>query len=133
MKKNIKNKEYTMEETVAYYILGYRRYKQNKKQNELGDILKNILEVAQENINTTNIKGIDIDISKIIDFSWILSGNDFVAYAVCIFYVLINREKIITDEKIIKEFLTELHSHHPRRTMKEAKLILENFFPNLKN
>ena len=32
MKKNIKNKEYTMEEATAYYILGYKRYLKNKEK-----------------------------------------------------------------------------------------------------
>ena len=43
---------------------------------------------------------------------------------------MINREQKITDEKIVKEFLRELHSHHPRRTMKEAELILTKMFPD---
>ena len=30
------------------------------------------------------------------------------------------------DEKIVKEFLSEIHSHHPRKIMKEAEIILDN-------
>lgn len=133
MKENIRNKDYIIEEAVAYYILGYKRYEQNEKQNGLKDILKNILEVVEENLNTTEITGVNTELLKIIDFNWLLSANDFIAYAVCIFYVLINREIQITDEKIVKEFLKELQSHHPRRTMKDAEIILENVFPELLN
>lgn len=132
MKKNIKNKRYTMEEAVAYYILGYKMYEQNSKQSGIEDILKNILEVAKRNVESTEITGVNIELLKRINFNWELSGNDFIAYAICIFYVLINREIQITDEKIVKEFLRELHSHHPRRTMKEAEIIIENIFPELK-
>ena len=39
----------------------------------------------------------------------------------------------ITDEKIVKEFLSEIHTHHPRKIMKEAEVILENLFPELLN
>ena len=46
--------------------------------------------------------------------------------------VLMNREKNITEEKIVKEFLRELHSHNPRRTIKEAELILTKLFPKIK-
>lgn len=131
MKKNIRNKEYTMEEAVAYFILGYKRCNENNQKRGLEDILKNILEIAKENIDTNEIQGVNSNLLKRINFSWTLTSDDFVSYATCIFYVLINREQKITDEKIVKEFLRELHSHHPRRTMKEAELILTKMFPNL--
>lgn len=133
MKKNIKNKNYTMKEAVSYYILGYKRYEQNTEQNGLADILKNIVQVAQENIENKENVVVSNDTLNRINFDWLLSANDLIAYAVCIFYVLINREIQITDEKIVKEFLKELHLHHPRKTMKEAEIILENCFPELKN
>ena len=133
MKKDIRNKEYLIEEAVVYYILGYKRYEQDKAQNGLGDILKDILEVAKENINATEITGLDTNLLKRIHFSLVLSADDFVAYAICIFYVLINREIQITSEKIVKEFLSEIHSHHPRKTMQETEIILTNFFLDLKN
>ena len=131
MKKNIRNKEYTMEEAVAYYILGFKKCSENNQKKGLEDILKNILEIAKENIDTNEIQGVNTNLLKRINFSWTLTSDDFVSYATCIFYVLINREQKITDEKIVKEFLRELHSHHPRRTMKEAELILTKMFPNL--
>ena len=133
MKKNIRNKEYTMEEAVAYFILGYKRCNENNQKRGLEDILKNILEIAKENIDTNEIQGVNTNLLKRINFNWSLTSDDFVSYATCIFYVLINREQKITDEKIVKEFLRELHSHHPRRTMKEAELILTKMFPDLKN
>lgn len=133
MKNNIKNKEYTMREAVSYYILGYKRYEQNIEQNGLEDILKDIAEVAQENIDNEEIVGVNSDLLDRINFDWLLSANDFIAYATCVFYVLINREIQITDEKIVKEFLKELHLHHPRKTMKEAEIILEKVFPELLN
>ena len=131
MKKNVKNKKYTKKEAVSYYILGYKRYEQNISQNGLGDILKDIVEVAQKNIENEEIVGVNIDLLNRINFDWLLSSNDFIAYAVCVFYVLINREMQITDEKIVKEFLRELHSHHPRKIMKEAKIILEKILKEL--
>ncbi len=131
MKKNIRNKEYTMEEAVAYFILGYKRCNENNQKRGLEDILKNILEIAKENIDTNEIQGVNTNLLKRINFSWSLTSDDFVSYATCIFYVLINRKQKITDEKIVKEFLRELHSHHPRRTMKEAELILTKMFPDL--
>lgn len=133
MKRNIKNKKYDIKEAVSYYILGYKRYEQNIEQNGLGDILKDIAEVAQENLDTEEITEVNPELLNRINFDWQLSSNDFIAYAVCIFYVLINREMQITDEKILKEFLKELHTHHPRRTMREAEVILESVFPELKN
>ncbi len=133
MKKDIRNKEYAIQEVVAYYILGYRKYNEESQKKGLADLLKNILETAKENIDTTEIKGVDIDWLKRINFNWILNSDDFVSYATCIFYVLLNREENITEEKIVKEFLKELHSHHPRRVIKEAELILTKLFPDLKN
>lgn len=122
-----------IQEAFAYYVLGYQRYKEDNNENDFKMILKNILEVASENINTTQITGVNTNLLNRINFSWKLSADDFVAYAVCIFYVLINREKNISDEKILKEFLSELHIHHPRRTLKEANFIIDNFLPDLKN
>ena len=133
MKKNIRNKEYTMEEAVEYYILGFKKCSENNQKKGLEDILKNILEIAKENIDTNEIQGVNTNLLKRINFNWSLTSDDFVSYATCIFYVLINREQKITDEKIVKEFLRELHSHHPRRTMKESELILTKMFPDLKN
>lgn len=133
MKKNVRNKRYAIKEAVSYYILGYKKYEQNINQNGLGDILKDIVEVVQENLNNIEIIGVNNELLKRINFSWILSADDFIAYAVCIFNVLINREIQITDEKIVKEFLSMIHLHHPRSVMKEAETILENCFPELKN
>lgn len=132
MKQDIRKKEYMIQEAFAYYVLGYQRYKKDNNENDFKQILKNILEVASDNINTTQITGVNTNLLNRINFSWMLSADDFVAYAVCIFYVLNKREKNITDEKILKEFLSELHTHHPRKILKEAEFILTNFFPDLK-
>lgn len=51
-------------------------------------ILKNILEVSDDNINTTQIVGVNTNLLNRIKFSWKLLADDFVAYATCIFYVL---------------------------------------------
>lgn len=131
MKKDIRNKEYAIQEVVAYYILGYRKYNEESQKKALADLLKNILETAKENIDTTEIKDVDINLLKRINFNWILNSDDFLSYATCIFYVLLNREENITEEKIVKEFLKELHSHHPRRVIKEAEVILTRMFPEL--
>lgn len=132
MEKDIRNKEYAIQEVVAYYILGYRNYKKESKKKSFEDLLKNILEIAKDNIDTTEIKGVDINLMKRINFNWVLNSDDLVSYATCIFYVLMNREENITEEKIVKEFLREIHSHHPRRTIKEAELILTKLFPEIK-
>lgn len=127
MKKK-KDRKYTMKEVASYYILGYKRYEQNIEQNGLIDILINIIDVSQGNISNKEIRELDIDLLHSINFDWLLSAKDFIAYAVCIFYVLMNREIQITAEKIVNEFLSEVHSHHPRKTIKEAEVILENIF-----
>lgn len=132
MNKDIRKKEYMIQEAFAYYVLGYQRYRKDNNENDCMQIIKNILEVASENINATQIIGVNTNLLRRINFSWKLSADDFVAYATCIFYVLTKREKTITDEKILKEFLSELHTHHPRRILKEANFIIDNFFPNLK-
>ncbi len=79
------------------------------------------------------MKRVNIELLERINFNWELSDNDLIAYAICIFYVLINREIQIKNGKIVKEFLRELHSHYPRRTMKEAEIIAEQIFSELKN
>lgn len=127
----MKNKKYAMKEAVNYYILGYKKYEQNINQNGLEDILRDIVEVAQENLNIEEITGVNTNLLDRINFEWLLSSNDFIAYATCIFYILMNREMQITDEKIVEEFLKEVYLHHPRRTMKEAEIILERVFPEL--
>lgn len=132
MNKSIKNKEFMIQEAFAYYVLGFQQYNKKNNDNDYIRILKNILEVASDNINTTQITGVNTNLLNRINFSWMLSADDFVAYATCIFYVLTKREQKITDEKILKEFLAELHTHHPRRILKEADFILDNFFPDLK-
>ena len=48
MKKNIRNKEYTMEEAVAYYILGFKKCSENNQKKGLEDILKNIYKGAHK-------------------------------------------------------------------------------------
>lgn len=132
MNKSIKKKEFMIQEAFAYYVLGFQQYNKKNNDNNCIQILKNILEVATENIENKTIKGVNTNLLNRINFSWKLSADDFMAYAVCVFYVLTNREKKITDEKILKEFLSELHTHHPRRILKEADFILDNFFPDLK-
>lgn len=133
MKKDIRNKEYMIQEAVAYYVLGYRKYEKSNKENDLLKILKSILEIARDNLNKTQIEGVNTELLSRINFSWTLSSDDFMAYATTIFYVLTKRENKITEEKIVKEFLAEIHSHHPRRTLKEAELILDKLILNNSN
>lgn len=133
MKKDIRNKEYMIQEAVAYYVLGYREYEKSNKENDLLQILKSILEIARDKLNKTQIEGVNTELLSRINFSWILSSDDFMAYATTIFYVLTKRENKITEEKIVKEFLAEIHSHHPRRTLKEAELILDKLILNNSN
>lgn len=130
MKNNKKNRKYTMREAVSYYILGYKRYEQKKENNGMENILRYLVEVVEENKEITVVN------SKLLDkvnFDWLISSNDFFAYAVCIFYVLINKGLQITEEKIVNEFLRELHTYHPRTIIKEAEDILEKVFPELIN
>lgn len=131
MKEDIRKKEYMIQEAFAYYVLGYQRYKKDNNENDFKQILKNILEVASDNINTTQITGVNTNLLNRINFSWMLSADDFVAYATCIFYVLTKREQKITDEKILKEFLSELHSKHHRNILKEANFILDTIMPDI--
>lgn len=130
MIKDIRKKDFLIQEALAYYILGYQKYSKENAVNDYIQILKNILEVSSNDINV--VKSINNNLLDRINFSWVLSADDFVAYAVCIFYVLTKREKKITEEKILKEFLSELHTHHPRKILKEANFIIDNFFPDLR-
>jgi hypothetical protein len=122
-----------IQEAVAYYVLGYREHEKSNKENDLLQILKSILEIARNNLNKTQIEGVNTELLSRINFSWTLSSDDFMAYATTIFYVLTKRENKITEEKIVKEFLAEIHSHHPRRTLKEAELILDKLILNNSN
>ncbi len=119
-------KEYLIKEVIAYYILGYKQYKKENEKNDFVQILKNILELVQKNASTIEIRIENAELFNKICFSWILSVDDILAYATCIFYFLTNREKEITEEKIVKEFLNQIHLHHPRRVIKEANIILDN-------
>lgn len=132
MKQNIKNRDYKIKEAVAYYIWGYQSYKKGTKEIEKDHwikILKSILELARDEEDIKKIIEENKSLLNKIQFSWELSSDDFVAYAICIFYVLTNREKEITPEKIVKEFLSEIYLHHPRKTLKEANFILTEMFP----
>lgn len=121
-----------VKEAIAYYILGYEKYhskiKEIRKKHWI-IIIKFILEMARDEIDTKEIILQNEELLNTIPFSWELTPDDFLAYATCIFYVLTNREKEITPEKIVTEFLSEIHSHHPRRTLKEANFILDELFP----
>ena len=133
MKKDIKQRDYKIKEAILYYILGYKKYKKEKAKDEKYNylsILKSILEIAKKD---TKIKDINITMLNKIPFAWTISSDEFIAYATCIFYVLTSRETVITDEKIVKEFLSEIYMHHPRKTLQEANFILDKFFPNVKN
>ena len=85
--------------------------------------------MARDEVDTKEIILQNEKLLNTIPFSWELTPDDFLAYATCIFYVLTNREKEITPEKIVTEFLSEVHLHHPRRTLKEANFILDELFP----
>ena len=55
MNKDIRKKEYMIQEAFAYYVLGYERYRKDNNENDCMQIIKNILEVASDNINATQI------------------------------------------------------------------------------
>lgn len=132
MKANIGNINMEIKEAIAYYILGYEKYyskiKEIRKKHWI-IIIKFVLEMARDEIDTKEVILQNEKLLSTIPFSWELTPDDFLAYATCIFYVLTNREKEITPEKIVTEFLSEVHSHHPRRTLKEANFILDELFP----
>ena len=134
--QKINKKNYKVKEAIAYYILGLKKYNEEIKNIEKDHwiiILKLILELTRDEVNTKNTIMENKELLDKIPFSWELTSDDLVAYATCIFYVLTNREKEITAEKIVTEFLSEIHSHHPRKTIKEANFILDEFFPDLKD
>ena len=134
--QKINKKNYKVKEAIAYYILGLKKYNEKIKDIEKDHwiiILKLILELMRDEVDTKNTIIKNKEILDKIPFSWELTSDDLVAYATCIFYVLTNREKEITAEKIVTEFLSEIHLHHPRKTIKEANFILDEFFPEMKN
>ena len=92
-------------------------------------ILRCILELKKDE---ADIKEVDNAMLSKIDFDWRISADEFLAYATCIFYVYSNRDKKMTEENIVAEFLSRLHKHHPKRVVKEADFILEKYFPDLK-
>ena len=134
--QKINKKNYKIKEAIAYYILALKKYNEKIKNIEKDHwiiILKLILELIRDEVDTKNTIIKNEEILDKIPFSWELTADDLFAYATCIFYVLTNREKEITPEKIVIEFLSEVHLHHPRKTMKEANFILDEFFPDLKD
>ncbi len=133
--QKLNKKNYKIKEAIAYYILGLKKYNEQIKEIKKDHwiiILKYVLEHTRDEVDTRNTIIKNKEILDKIPFSWELTSDDLVAYATCIFYVLTNREKEITPEKIVTEFLSEIHSHHPRKTMKEANFILDEFFPEIK-
>ena len=137
MKKNIKKSEFSINEAVAYYIVGYEKAKKEIKGKDNKNwviILKHIIESVRDYELKDIQKEIvqNKDLLKTIKFKWILSPDDFVSYATCIFYVLTNREEQITNKIIVTEFISEMYMHHPRKTLKEANFILEQVFPEEK-
>lgn len=95
-------------------------------------MLHDIIETTQNIESKQAIQGVKKNLLERIHFSWVLTTDDMVAYATCIFYVLTKREKEINEEKIVKEFLKEIHSHHPRRTLQEANVIIDMAFNDKK-
>ena len=131
----MEDRYYSMQELVALCILGYKKYQSNNKKNDkqqLKNIIKNVLELAEKKIEIEDITSFNTDLLKAIKFKWQMTADEVLAYSTCVFYVLTKRDEEITEENIVKEFLSELYSHHPKRTRIEADIILENFFPDLK-
>lgn len=58
-----------IQEAFAYYVLGYQRYREDNNENDFKVILKNILEAASENINTTQVTGVNTNLLNRINFS----------------------------------------------------------------
>ena len=133
MKNDIRKKDFDIKEEVAYYILGYEKYIQTNDNNndEFIQIIKCILEVAKDDMDSQKTKDINNKYLNRINFSWKMSADEFIAYAICIFYVLTQRAERITDERVVKQFLSEIHLHSPRRILKEADFIINSLFPDL--
>lgn len=129
-----KKSEFTINEAVAYYIVGFQNAEREIKEKNNKNwviILKQIIESVRD-YELKDIQKVitqNKDLLKTIKFKWFLSPDDFVSYATCIFYVLTNREEQITNKKIVTEFISEMYIHHPRKTLKEANFILDQAFP----
>lgn len=125
---------YSMQELVALCILGYKKYQSKNKKNDkekLTNIIKNVLELAEKKIEIEDITSFNTDLLKEINFKWKMTAEEVLAYSTCVFYVLTKRDEEITEENIVKEFLSELYTHHPRRIRLEADFILGNFLQKL--
>ena len=98
--------------------------------------LRNVLEnlvLTMKNISKEEIlRNINKNELRKIRFSWIFSSNEVIAYAIAIFYVLINRKERLTERNIIHTMLSELYMHKPSKTLKESEFIAEKIFPELK-
>lgn len=119
-------KEYKIQDAIAYYILGYKKHVKSKKENELMQILKSVIISIKSNVDIIEIKQANENLLSEVKLKWKLKRDDILAYATCIFYQLINNEESITEEKIVETILKEIEKHHPRETMKEANIILDN-------
>ena len=127
-----KNRTYNIDEAIAYYILGFKEYSSEVEKIKKKDwiiIIKFILELSNDEVKMEKTIEEHKELLKKIQFAWKLSTNDFTAYATCIFYVLTNREKVITPEKIVNEFLSRIYLHHPRRVMQEAEFLWSQYVP----
>lgn len=126
------NRKCSVRETVAYYIYACNEMYKNNEKISIRSVIKKIA-LTIRNVEIEDVlKLIDMKTLKKIPFTWQFSTHEMVSYAFAIFYVLINRKEKLTEETIIKAMMNELYLNKPKKTMKEAEVIAELVFPELK-
>ena len=126
------NKKYSVKEAVSYYIYVCNEMNIENEEITLRNVLENLV-LTMKNISKEEIlRNINKNELRKIRFSWIFSSNEVIAYAIAIFYVLINRKERLSERNIIHTMLSELYMHKPSKTLKESEFIAEKIFPELK-
>ncbi len=124
--KILKDIEYTNKEMLGYFIITYRRVKENLKStnNNLDDYIRYLIENIERKSILDNIDSKEIE--KFL-FHHSINNEELLSYAIVVFYILINSNKNFNEKDIIIQLEIEMKLYSARTILDEANKILENY------
>lgn len=127
--KILKDIEYTNKEMLGYFIITYRRVKENLKStnNNLDDYIRYLIENIENIERKSILDNIDSKEIEKFPFHHSINNEELLSYAIVVFYILINSNKNFNEKDIIIQLEIEMKLYSARTILDEANKILENY------
>lgn len=116
--------EYSMKESIAYILLGFRKMKKSRGKT-LVEYIETVIEMLETIDKKKLIEKMDTELIADFPFHYTLNSKEIVSYAVVLFDILLKANRVINEKNIISELKVVMKLYSTRNVSEKAKNILK--------